>query len=327
MSTPRFDLIGLGNALVDVLAQTPDAFVDAEEQAGRLKRGAMSLVGETRAIELYAQMGPAIEMSGGSVANAIAHFAHLGGRAAYIGKVADDQLGNVFRHDLKSMGIHYDTTSLIFGPKTGRCLILVTPDAARTMNTYLGAATELRPEDIDSDLISSASITFLEGYMFDAPHCKQAFYMAGTIANEAGHRVALTLSDLFCVERHRGDFQRLVEQHIDILFANETEIKALAESDNLTAALDYVRHKCAITAVTLGEKGSVIVSGGDTFDIAPVPPTQLVDTTGAGDAYAAGFLYGLSRGLPLPECGAIASKSASSVLSYMGPRPITAKAA
>jgi sugar/nucleoside kinase (ribokinase family) len=315
MSDPRFGVIGIGNALVDVLAKATDAFINEQEQSNGMRRGSMSLITEVRAVELYAQMAQGIEMSGGSVANAMAHFANLGGKAAYIGKVADDQLGQVFRHDMKSTGIHYETTPLVFGPRTGRCLILVTPDAARTMNTFLGAATELRPEDIDSDLISSARITFLEGYLFDAPHCKQAFYLAGTIANDAGHRVA------------RKDFVNLIDKHIDILFANETEIKSLAETDDLSTALNSIRNKCEVAVVTLGAKGSVILSGNDTFEIASVPPKELVDTTGAGDAYAAGFLYGFSEGKSLPECGAIAAKNATSVLSYMGPRPLPASKA
>lgn len=322
MSQPRFDLIGIGNALVDVLSQTSEDFLTQQAKIAGMKRGAMTLITETRAIELYAQMGAGVEMSGGSAGNTMAHFSNLGGHGAYIGKVADDQLGQVFRHDMKAMGIHYDTTPLVFGAKTGRCLILVSPDATRTMNTYLGAATEIRPEDIDSELISSSAITFMEGYLFDAPHNKQAFYNAGTIANNAGHRVALTLSDLFCVERHRTDFLNLIEKHIDILFANESEIKSLAQTDDLATALNSIRGKCEVAAITLGAKGSVILSGPDTFEIPSVAPAQLVDTTGAGDAYAAGFLYGFSKKLSLPECGARASRAASSVLGYMGPRPI-----
>lgn len=322
MSEPRFDVIGIGNALVDVLSRASDEFIDAEYKANGMARGSMSLISEVRAIELYSKMGSAIEMSGGSAANTIAHLAALGGRGAYIGKVADDQLGQVFRHDMTAMGIEYSTTSLIFGPRTGRCLILVTDDAARTMNTYLGAAVELKIEDIDADLIASSSVTFLEGYLFDMPHCKQAFYVAGSIANDAGHRVALTLSDLFCVERHRDDFKNLIDRHIDILFANEAEVKSLAQTDDLTTALNAIRGKCEVAAVTLGARGSVILSGQDTFEIAPIPPGQLVDTTGAGDAYAAGFLRGFTQGLSLPECGALASKAASSVLGYMGPRPV-----
>lgn len=322
MSEPRFDVIGIGHALVDVLAPASSDFIDTESKAHGMRRGAMNLISEVRAVELYAKMGSGVEMSGGSAANTIAHLSALGGRGAYIGKVADDQLGNVFRHDLKSMGIEYNTVPLIFGPRTGRCLILVTEDAARTMNTYLGAASELKIEDIDSDMIASSRVTFLEGYLFDMPHCKQAFYTAGTLANDAGHRVALTLSDLFCVERHRDDFKILINKHIDVLFANETEIKSLAQTDDLATALNTIRGKCEISVVTLGARGSVILSGQDTFEIPAVPPRELIDTTGAGDAYAAGFLHGFTQGLPLPECGALASKTACSVLGYMGPRPM-----
>lgn len=322
MSEPRYDVVGIGNALVDVLAPTTDEFIAVESQKNGMHRGSMNLISEIRAVELYAQMGSGVEMSGGSAGNTMAHLAALGGRGAYIGKVADDQLGNVFRHDMRAMGIEFNTTPLIFGPRTGRCLILVTPDATRTMNTYLGAAVELKIDDIDPDLITSSAVTFLEGYLFDQPHCKQAFYTAGTVANDTGHRVALTLSDLFCVERHRQDFKALIEKHIDILFANETEIKSLAETDDLATALTVVRGKCEVAVVTLGAQGSVILSGDQTIEIPAIPPAALVDTTGAGDAYAAGFLRGFTQGLPLPECGALASKTASSVLGYMGPRPM-----
>lgn len=322
MSTPLINVLGIGNALVDVIARTDEQFLATQDRTHGMKKGSMNLINEPRAVELYAQMGPGVEMSGGSAGNTIAHLAALGSRAAYIGKVADDQLGNVFRHDLKSMGVEYSTPPLVLDAKTGRCLILVSDDATRTMNTFLGAATQLKVEDIPQDLVASSAITFLEGYLFDAPHCKQAFYAAGGMANSAGQRVALTLSDLFCVERHRTDFLNLIDQHIDILFANETEIKSLAQTNDLTAALNSVRGKCEIVAVTLGEKGSVILSGNDTFDIPVVKPSQLIDTTGAGDAYAAGFLHGFTRGMPITECGRIASETASSVLSYMGPRPM-----
>ncbi len=322
MSTPLISVLGIGNALVDVLARTTEKFlVDQEKSYGMIK-GSMNLINEARAVELYAQMGPGVEMSGGSAANTIAHLAALGSRGAYIGKVADDQLGDVFRHDLRTMGIEYNTPSLVLGAKTGRCLILVSDDSTRTMNTFLGAASGLRVEDISPELITSSAVTFLEGYLFDEPHCKQAFYAAGGMANSAGHRVALTLSDLFCVERHRADFLNLIDQHIDILFANETEIKSLAQTDDLTAALNAVRGKCEVVAVTLGAKGSVILSGDQTYQISVVAPSKLVDTTGAGDAYAAGFLHGFTRGMPMAECGRIASETASSVLSYMGPRPV-----
>lgn len=321
MSFSQFGVVGIGNALVDVLTQTDDAFIDSQAAHG-MHRGAMALIDEVRAVELYALMGQGIEMSGGSVANAMAHYAFLGGKAGYIGKVADDQLGDVFRHDMKALGIHFSTQLLIAGPGTGRCLILVTPDAQRTMNTFLGAATQIHPEDVDGEIVAAAEITYLEGYLFDAPHCKNAFFKAGTIAGATGKRVALTLSDLFCVERHRKDFLNLIDHHIDILFANESEIKALVETDDLPTALDRVRGRCEIAVVTLGARGSLILSGDETFEIAAQPPTHLVDTTGAGDAYSAGFLYGFTHGLTLRECGALGTKTASSVLTHMGPRPI-----
>lgn len=322
MSEPRYDVVGVGNALVDVLAPCDEAFIAAEHASHGMERGAMSLISEQRAVELYAKMSNTTEMSGGSAANTIAHLAALSGRGAFIGKVADDPLGAVFIDDLRQMGIAYNTTPLILGPRTGRCLILVTPDATRTMNTFLGAATELRVDDIDPEIVSSAQITFLEGYLFDRPNAKQAFFAAGVIASQSGHRVALTLSDLFCVERHRDDFKDLIDQHIDILFANETEVKSLAQTDDLDAALSYLKGKCEVVVVTLGAKGSVIFSGDETHHIAPITPERLVDTTGAGDAYAAGFLRGFTQGLPLAECGALAAKTATSVLTHMGPRPV-----
>jgi sugar/nucleoside kinase (ribokinase family) len=322
MSTPTYDVLGIGNALVDVLAKCDQKFVEDQGRTHGMIKNSMNLIPEQRAIELYALMGPAVEMSGGSAANTIAHLAALGGRGAFIGKVADDQLGEVFRHDLRAMGIDFDTTPLILGPKTGRSLILVTPDAIRTMNTYLGAATELRPEDIDPAQIGAAAITFLEGYLFDQPHSKKAFFAAGGYAHSAGRRVALTLSDSFCVARHRDDFITLITETIDILFANEHELKDLAQTDDLTAALKFIEPKCDIVAVTLGDKGSLVLADGQKTTVPPVPVTQVVDTTGAGDAYAAGFLYGLTHQKSWAECGAIASKAAASVLGYMGPRPL-----
>lgn len=319
MSNPTIDLLGIGNALVDVLAQTSEKFVKKQSRKGMTK-GSMNLVDDTRAREIYEEMAPAMEMSGGSAANTMAAFASLGGSGAYIGKVAGDQLGEVFRHDMQSLGIRYTTQALIAGPETGRCLVLITPDAQRTMNTYLGASVELKPSDIDHDLVSSARITYLEGYLFDPPMAKEAFRTAAAIAHEAGNRVALTLSDPFCVERHRQDFHDLVTHHVDILFANEDEIKSLYEVTSLEAAASAVEGKCEIAVITRSEEGSIIIAGRERIHVPARKPEHLLDTTGAGDAYAAGFLYGLSKGMALKQCGELGTLCATEIISQIGPR-------
>jgi sugar/nucleoside kinase (ribokinase family) len=252
----------------------------------------------------------------------MAGFASFGGRCGFIGKVADDMLGTVFSVDMKEVGVHYDTEALVLGAKTGRCLIFITPDAQRTMNTFLGASVELGPKDIDTDLISSSQVTFLEGYLFDPANAKQAFIKAAEVAHEAGHKVALSLSDPFCVERHREDFRELVEHHIDILFANEEEIKHLYHQDNFEDAAQIVSGKCEVAALTRSEKGSVIITGEEQI-IIDAHNVEVVDTTGAGDQFAAGFLYGWTEGMPLDKCGKLATMAASEVISHMGPRPET----
>lgn len=320
MSDPKYDLVAIGNALVDVLAPATEEFIAGQEKHG-MKRGAMSLIDEKRAVELYSEMAAGVESSGGSAANTMAGFASFGGTGAYIGKVADDQLGEVFRHDMKAMGVEYTTTPLIVGSSTGRCLVLVTPDGQRTMNTFLGAATELRPDDVDPDLIASARITYLEGYLYDQPQAKEAFKLAGTIAHEAGHKVSLTLSDPFCVDRHRTDFQYLVEEHVDILFANEEEIISLYESETFEQAFKKVMDKCEIAALTRGEKGSVIIADGQAIEIDAESGAKVIDTTGAGDQYAAGFLYGYTQGMDLQTCGRLGTLAATEVIGHMGPRP------
>ena len=322
MTSYELDVVAVGNALVDVLANIDESFVNNEKQNGMVK-GAMTLIDEERARALYAKMPPSLEVSGGSAANTMAGFASFGGNGGFIGKVAKDQLGEVFTHDLKNQGLVFKTPALDNGPATGRCLILVTPDAQRTMNTYLGASIEMSEDDIDEKLISQAAITYLEGYLFDRDQAKKAFEKAGEIAHKSGNDLALTLSDVFCVERHREDFQRLVDGSVDILFANEQEIMALYETDNFMEACQKAAAKCRITAVTRGEKGSLVISGEEKVEIKAMPPEKLVDTTGAGDLYAAGFLYGLSRNKSHFECGRLGTLAATEVISHMGPRPQT----
>ena len=315
-------VVGIGNALVDVLSQEADAFLAAQG----LIKGAMQLVDEPRARELYAAMGPAVEVSGGSAANTIVGVASFGGRAHYVGKVRDDQLGEVFSHDLRAVGVGYSTPAATSGPATGRCLIVVTPDAQRTLTTYLGASVQLGPGDIDKDLIGRAGILYLEGYLFDPPEAQRAFRVAADIAHAAGRTVALTLSDPFCVDRHRGAFRELVERHVDILFANEAEIRALYKTPDFDAALQQVRRHCAVAALTRSEHGSVIVAGDEVHVVAAHPVRTVVDTTGAGDLYAAGFMVGLSRGLDVATCGRLGSLAAAEVISHVGARPQTALA-
>jgi sugar/nucleoside kinase (ribokinase family) len=310
-----FDVLTLGNALVDVLVYADDDFV---ARTG-VEPGAMTMVDAARSDEIYGHMGPTVEMSGGSAANTAAGVAAFGGSAAYIGRVADDTFGKVFAHDLRSVGVHFDTPLAVDGSPTGRCLVIVTPDAQRTMCTFLGAGAELDESYIDEALVASASVTYLEGYIWDPPAAKKAVRRAAAVAHGADQRVALTLSDPFCVERHREEFVDLIAGHIDILFANEHEITMLYEVDSFDAALDQVRGHCEIAALTRGPQGSVIVAGDDVHVI-DAYPADVVDTTGAGDLFAAGFLYGLTHGHDLATCGQLASLGAAEVISHLGAR-------
>jgi sugar/nucleoside kinase (ribokinase family) len=267
-------------------------------------------------------MGPGIEVSGGSAANTIVGVASFGGGAAYVGKVRDDQLGDVFSHDLRSVGVGYATPAATAGPSTGRCLIVVTPDAQRTMSTYLGASSRLGPSDIDKRLIERARIVYLEGYLFDPPEAQDAFRVAAAIAHAAGRKVALTLSDPFCVDRHRAAFVDLVERHVDILFANEAEILSLYQASDFEAAAARVRGHCDIAALTRSERGSVIIAADGVHVVKAEPVSTVVDTTGAGDLYAAGVMVGLSRGLPPPVCGRLGALAAAEVISHVGARPL-----
>jgi sugar/nucleoside kinase (ribokinase family) len=316
LSNPTIDVLGVGNAIVDVLAETDDAFLTAESIA----KGGMTLIDTDRAGSLYSRMPAGIEMSGGSAANTMAGIASLGGACAYIGKVAQDQLGEVFAHDIRAIGVGFDTAPLIGGEPTARCLILITPDAQRSMNTFLGASSYLGSDDLDADLIRSAKITYLEGYLFDRPEAKAAFFAAAKIAHDAGRKVSLTLSDTFCVARHHAEFTELVKQ-VDILFANEGEALALTGEATFDAAVAALATKCPIVCVTHGANGSVIAADGKIHKIAAAPVDRLVDTTGAGDLYAAGVLYGITAGLALPAAGRIGSIAAAEAISHVGPRP------
>ncbi|MFL6206337.1 MAG: adenosine kinase [Acidimicrobiales bacterium] len=315
--TSTFDVVGIGNALVDVLSHESEAFVEANG----LVKGAMTLIDTERAEALYAAMGGAIEASGGSAANTISGIASFGGRAAFIGRVHDDQLGTVFGHDLRATGATFRCPPATDGVPTGRCLIVVTPDAERTMNTYLGASEFLGPEDVDGDLIAAAQVTYLEGYLFDRPESQEAYWKAGRIAHDAGRRVALTLSDTFCVERHKEAWRSLVTDQVDILFANESEAMALYEVESVEAVLDHVKADVEIGCVTCGPKGSLVVHDGEVLEIPAHPAERVVDTTGAGDLYAAGFLFGFTSGRPLEVCGRLGSIAATAVLGHTGPRP------
>lgn len=317
MSETELDVVGIGNAIVDVLARATDAFL--HEQG--LAKGGMTLVDEARASELYACMGPGHETSGGSAANTMAGVASLGGKPAYIGRVCNDQLGEIFSHDMRASGIHFTVPPASDGPATARCLILVTPDAQRTMNTYLGACVNLCPDDVDGDLIRRGKVVYLEGYLWDKPKAKEAFVKAAQVAAAAGRQVALTLSDSFCVARHRESFLDLVARHVDILFANEAEIKALYATDSFDAAVEQAQRDTKVAAVTRGARGSVIVAGSDRVEIAAEPIAHVVDTTGAGDLYAAGVLLGLTRGESLAAAGRRGSVAAAEVISHYGARP------
>jgi sugar/nucleoside kinase (ribokinase family) len=314
----RFDVCGVGNALVDVIAPASDDFLVRHQIA----KGAMTLIFDEPAVEtLYATMAPGKEVSGGSAANTLAGVASLGGRGAYIGKVADDQLGQVFTHDLNAGGVTYDTPRRTGGPSTGRCLINVTPDGQRSMSTFLGCSPLLTAEDLDETKLSSAGIVFLEGYLFDAPEAKQAFVRASEIAHKNGRKVALTLSDLFCVDRHKAAFRSLVANHIDILFANEAEIIALYDAPDFDTALASARADCEFVALTRSEKGSVLAHKDEVVTVPADPIDKVVDTTGAGDLYAAGVLFGLATGRDLETCGRLGSMSAGEVISHFGARP------
>jgi sugar/nucleoside kinase (ribokinase family) len=317
MTSAAIDVLGIGNAIVDVLTKADDAFLS---QHGLVK-GSMMLIDEARADTLYAAMGPGVEISGGSCGNTMAGVASFGGKGAYIGKVRNDQLGAVFGHDLKATGVSFETTSATSGPATARCLILVTPDAQRTMNTYLGACTGLGPNDIDVARVGSAQVTYVEGYLWDAPAAKQAVLKAFDAAHAAGRKVSITLSDSFCVHRYREEFRDLVRNKVDILFGNEAEIKALYEVETFEEALEAARKEAKIAALTRSEKGSVVIKGSETYEVPAAPVAKVIDTTGAGDLYASGFLFGFTQNKPLAECARLGGIAAAEVISHVGARP------
>jgi sugar/nucleoside kinase (ribokinase family) len=314
----EIDVVGIGNAIVDVLAKSEEAFLVQH----KLSKGAMTLIDATAAGQLYSVMAPAIECSGGSAANTMVGVSGLGGKAGFIGKVHSDQLGGVFNHDIRAAGVEFKTPPSKSGPPTARCLILVTPDGQRTMQTYLGACVELGPDDVTQEAIQGAKITYLEGYLWDRPEAKEAFRKAMKIAHAAGRKIALTLSDAFCVDRHRAEFLDLVENHVDILFANEAEIKSLYQTQDFDTALAKTKQKKGrIAALTRSEKGAVIVSGDEVHSVPAEKIAKVVDTTGAGDLYAAGFLYGLTHGHNLTSAARVGAICAAEIISHFGARP------
>jgi sugar/nucleoside kinase (ribokinase family) len=319
MADKTYDVVGIGNAIVDIIARCDEGFLTKHD----LDKGFMRLIDADEAGKLYEAMGPAIERSGGSVANSIAGLASFGANCGFIGRVAADQFGGIFRHDIRSLGIAYTTEPAQDGTPTARCLVLVTPDGERTMNTYLGASVDFTPADIDADMIGAAKIVYLEGYLFDKDAAKSAFRQAAKLAKSAGAKVALTLSDPFCVDRHRDDFRNLIKQDADIVFANEKEITTLYEVNSFDEAADAALQDCELAVLTRSEAGSVIVGGGETVEVPADPVAKVEDATGAGDLYAAGFLFGLTQGLPLEACGKLGSLAAAEVISHLGARPET----
>jgi len=314
-----YDVVAIGNAIVDVIAPCSEDFLANEG----LIKGSMALIDEAQAQQLYDRMAPGIEASGGSAANTVAGVASLGGRSAYVGKVAADVLGEVFAHDIGAIGVSFATAPLKGGAATARSLINVTPDGQRTMSTFLGASNALTPADLDAEMIKAASVLYLEGYLFDPEEARKAFAKAATVARDAGRKISLTLSDGFVVDRHRAGLMAFIESDVDILFANETEVKMLMQTDDFDAAAAGLRPHVEIAALTRSEKGSVIISKTGTETVAAAPVDAVVDTTGAGDQYAAGFLFGFARGRSLQDCGRLGSLAAAEVISHYGPRPQT----
>jgi len=315
--TALYDVAAIGNAIVDVIAPASDEFI---VELG-LERGAMTLVDEIQSEAIYSRMAAGIETSGGSAGNTIAGVASFGGKAAFLGKVADDQLGEVYAHDMRAQGAWFGVPPLKGGPATARSMINVTPDGHRTMSTYLGASVHFAADDIDPAVIEAAQIVYLEGYLFDAEPARRAFAKAAGLAHGAGRTMALTLSDPFVVERHRDGLMAFIDTQVDLVFANAAELMSMFQTDDFDVALEAIRAKAKIAAVTRSEKGSVIVQGRDTFAVPAARVEKVVDTTGAGDQYAAGFMFGLAKGKPLDVCGRLGSLAAAEVISHYGPRP------
>ena len=318
MTAPRYDVLGIGNAIVDVIARTEDDFLVAQG----MQKGTMALIDEARAQAIYSVMGPAVESSGGSAANTIVGVASFGARAAFVGKVKDDELGRAFAHDIRAANVAFDTKPAPGGPSTARCYIMVTPDGERTMNTFLGAAQDLTPGDIDEAEVASAAVTYLEGYLWDPPQAKDAFVKAAGIAHKAGRQVALTLSDAFCVDRYRAEFLELIRKGtVDIVFANERELHSLYETAEFESAVKALRGEAKLAVVTRSEKGCVVVSRNGVEAVAAEPVEQVADVTGAGDLFAAGFLVGLVRGKDHRTAARLGSLAAAEVIQHIGARP------
>jgi sugar/nucleoside kinase (ribokinase family) len=318
MPSARYDVLGIGNAIVDVIARAEEDFLLAQG----MRKGAMTLIDEKRAEAIYDAMGPAVEMSGGSAANTIVGLASLGARSAFVGKVKDDVLGRAFGHDIRAAGVTFATPPASAGPSTGRCYVLVTPDGERTMNTYLGAAQDLHPDDIDETMIAASAVTYLEGYLWDPKHAKDAFLKAAKVAHDAGRKVALTMSDAFCVDRWREEFLQLMRSRtVDLIFANEAELRSLYQTADFDAALRALRADIDVAVVTRSEKGCIVVNPEDVEAVSAFPVERVVDTTGAGDLFAAGFLCGLARGADDRTCGRLGALAAAEVIQHMGARP------
>ena len=322
--TTRYDVLGIGNAIVDVIARTEDDFLVAQG----MRKGGMALIDEARAAAIYAAMGPGTESSGGSAANTVVGVASFGARAAFIGKVKDDVLGRAFTHDIRAARVAFDTKPAREGPSTARCYIMVTPDGERTMNTYLGAAQDLRPDDIDEAQIAGAAVVYLEGYLWDPPHAKQAFVKAAAIAHKNGRRVALTLSDAFCVDRYRAEFLDLIRNGtVDIVFANEHELRSLYETADFDSGARALQQDAKLAVITRSEKGCVVVGRDGMEAVKAVPVETVVDVTGAGDLFAAGFLVGLARGADHRTAARLGGLAAAEVIQHVGARPAISLAA
>jgi sugar/nucleoside kinase (ribokinase family) len=318
MAEAKYDVLGIGNAIFDVLVQTDERFLSDHGMA----KGGMALIDEARALSIYRDMGPATEMSGGSAANTIVGIANFGARAAYVGKVRDDQIGRLYVHDIRAAQVTFETQPAADGPATGCSYILVTPDGERTMNTYLGAAQELLPGDIDAAQVAASAMLYLEGYLWDPKSAKEAFVKAATIAHQAGRQVALSLSDSFCVDRYRGEFLDLMRKGtVDLIFANEAELKSLYQAADFDTALTQLRSDIPLAAVTRGEKGCVVASKDGVIAVPAFPIHKIVDTTGAGDLFAAGFLFGLARGAGHEKAGRLGALAAAEVIQHIGARP------
>jgi sugar/nucleoside kinase (ribokinase family) len=318
MPSTKYDVLGIGNAIVDVIARTEEDFLLKQG----MHKGTMALIDEPRAQTIYDAMGPAIETSGGSAANTIVGLSSLGSRSAFIGKVKDDVLGRAFSHDIRAAGVAFTTPPAAAGPSTARCYVLVTPDGERTMNTYLGAAQDLHPADIDADLVAASAILYLEGYLWDPKNAKDAFLKAAAIAHEAERTVALTLSDAFCVDRWRAEFLQLMRSHtVDLIFANEGELHSLYQTSDFDSAVNALRADVTTAVVTRSEKGCLVIGPDGIEAVSAFPVERVVDTTGAGDLFAAGFLSGLARGADHRTCGRLGALAAAEVIQHLGARP------